>query len=257
MADHLSSLPVAQVARWYGRLAQSMASEQVDGAPALAPIFLQHWLDNRDPDSTFSFDPPAHLKESRYVRDVLVAHGRIFLSQQRAAGGRIVGVLPRLQGDGYRRWDLNSTLELDYHSLVEVGSGIMDLVRIQQSGTRAERDLLTALRGFQLHSRVWVEGRRDREASNIVHVNIHWWSAHITDRYDWNYREHFTVPNPDHGSTDADAVRPGDRQLTVEHINAKRLEDAGLAAPYDIRSHHWHVLDPLLGSAHATFTLKS
>jgi hypothetical protein len=58
MTDYLAPLPEAQVAAWYGRLASTMALHTVNGARALAPMFLQHWLDNRDPRSTFSFDPP-------------------------------------------------------------------------------------------------------------------------------------------------------------------------------------------------------
>jgi len=254
MTDYLRELPEARVAGWYGRLAERMNRETVNGDPAMAPMLLQHWLDNRDATSTFSFPPPTHLKESAYVIRVLTAHRGIFLSQTPARNGRIVGVLPRLRGDtGYTRWDLNGDLQLDYHSLVEVGSGLIDLARIQLRGSRAERDLLTALRGFQLHSRVWCRGERNTR-QRTVDVRIILWSAHIEDRYDWNYSEHFTVPNPDFGSRASDAVRPQDEDLTVYHRNAERLENAALAALYNLRSHHWHVTS-LLSGAHASFAL--
>lgn len=250
MTDYLGQLPERQVAAWYGRLARSMSTQSVNGAPALAPIFLQHWLDNRDQRSTFNFDPPPHLKESSYVVDVLRRHRDIFLSQRAAANGRIVGVITRLRSGV---WDLSNLLQLDYHSLVEVGGGLIDLIRIQRSGTPGERDLLTALRGFQLHSRVWLEGARSQNDARRVQVSIHWWMAYITDRYDWDYSEHFTVPNPDFNSHAGDAVRPRDRQLTVYHSNARRIERAGLAAPYNIRSNHWHVTGQLLTGARASF----
>lgn len=252
MTDYLRSLPVEQVAGWYGRLARSMSSRKVNGTPALAPIFLQHWLDNRDPRSTFAFEPPPHLKTSSYVTSVLRSHRNIFLSQAPAANGNIVGVITRLRSG---KWDLSSALELDYHSLVSVGDDIIDLIRIQRSGTDGERDLLTALRGFQLHSRVWVEGSRSTSNPRQFEVWIHWWMAYVTDRYDWDYSEHFTVPNPDFGSTASNAVRPRDRELTVYHSNARRLEEARLAAPYNIRSNHWHITDQTFYGGHVTLTI--
>lgn len=254
MTDYLRTLPEARVAGWYRRLADRMALETVDGEPALAPMLLRQWLDNRDATSVFTFPPPTHLKESTYVTRVLTEHRSIFLSLSAARNGRIVGVLPRLRGDsGFTRWDLTDLLQMDYHSLVEVGSNVFEIGRIQLTGTRAERDLLTALRGFQLHSRVWLEGVRNQH-QRTVDVRIILWSAHIEDRYDWDYSEHFTVPNPDHGSRDADAVRPQDEELTVYHSNARRLERAGLAAPYDLRCHHWHVTS-LLPGARRSYTL--
>lgn len=215
-----------------------MATRQVGESPALAPILLNHWLDNRDPDSTFTFAAPPHLIQSSYVTAVLREHRGIFLSQREVASGGIRGAITRLRSGV---WDLSNRLELTYHSLVSVGDTLFDLVRIQRSGTDAERDLLTALRGFQLHSEVWLQGTETSRSPRRVQVRITWWMAHITDRYDWDYGEHFTVPNPDFGRTEPDAVRPRDRELTVYHRNAQRLERAGLAAPYNVRSSSWHV----------------
>jgi hypothetical protein len=44
------------------------------------------------------------------------------------------------------------------------------------------------------------------------------------------------MPNPDFGSTAADAVRPKDQSITVSHRNAERSEEASLAAPNDTES---------------------
>ena len=149
MTDHLKKLPVEQVAAWYGRLAKAWSTATVDGMPALAPTLLQHWLDNRDPTSTFNFPPPPHLVKSRYVEEVLRAHRDIFLSQKPAANGATVGAITRLRSGA---WDLKTSLKLDYHSLVSVGDSWIEILRIQKRGTPGERDLFTALRGFQLHS---------------------------------------------------------------------------------------------------------
>jgi hypothetical protein len=68
----------------------------------------------------------------------------------------------------------------------------------------------------------------------------------VNDRYDWDYSEHFTVPNPDFGRAQPDSVQPHDRTLTVYHSNARRLEAANLAAPYDVSSLPWVVTDTAL-----------
>lgn len=44
---------------------------------------MRHWLENRDPASTFQFDAPEHLKNHTPVLDVLECHGRVFLSQEK------------------------------------------------------------------------------------------------------------------------------------------------------------------------------
>ena len=57
---------------------------------------------------------------------------------------------------------------------------------------------------------------------------------------------YITVPNPDYGSKISGAVAPTSKTIVVYHSNAKRLEDAGLAAPYDLRSKPWQVIDAKL-----------
>lgn len=93
MTDHLAKLSEPEVAAWYGRLAKAWSKEQVNGEPALAPILLQHWLDNRDASSTFRFSAPSHLQDSPYVTDVLREHRDIFLSQRPVRSGVIAGAI--------------------------------------------------------------------------------------------------------------------------------------------------------------------
>jgi hypothetical protein len=97
------------------------------------------------------------------------------------------------------------------------------------------------LRGFQLRSRVMVRGSRLPNAR--IRITFVSWQCRISDRYDFDYSEHFTVPNPGFRSRLRDAVRPQDGSLTVYHTNARRLERAGFAAPYDIVSEEWRVQD--------------
>lgn len=249
MTDHLAPLPETQVAAWYRRLADRIGREQIAGRDPLAAQFLRHWLNNRDRTSTFQFQPPRYLQNSSYVTATLRYHRAVFLTEQRArvGSGRLVwaGVLPRIQGaSGFTRWDISRPLDMHYESLVEVGSNAIDIARIQQFGTPEDRDLLTALRGFQLRSRVTVTARRG--SSSRVTIQFSPWRAQVLDRYDWDYSEHFTVPNPDFGSARPNAVRPSDQTLTVYHRNAQRLEQANLAAPYNIVSHEWSISDPNL-----------
>jgi hypothetical protein len=87
-------------------------------------------------------------------------------------------------------------------------------------------------REFQLKSKVVVLAKRG--TGNQATVQFQSWACSATDRYDWDHCEHLTVANPDYQSKEPDAIRLEDRTLTVFQRNAKRLEDAGLAAPYDV-----------------------
>lgn len=251
--DYLKSLPVTQVAAWYSRLADMFAKrpvkdtvqgKQVDAVPLSAQM-LKFYLANRDPAQTFHFDPPNYLRTAPQVMTTLRYHRKVFLSQEKAkvTGGadRLAGLKPRLDGaKGFQKWDGVTPLALTYESLTEIGSGVGDIIRIQMTGSEQEKDLFTALRGFQLHSATTVRGERNGAGTKVSFMN---WSSHVLDVYDWNFSEHLTVPNPDFGSKAADAVRPTDQKLTVYHRNAERLEKANLAAPYKVKSAAWYVTD--------------
>jgi hypothetical protein len=246
MQDYLASLPEVQVAGWYRRLANFIAKERVDGQVPLAAIFLNHYLDNRDPTSTFEFEAPSYLRQNKYMTPVLEFHRAVFLTEQQArltgGKGKWAGVLPRIQGrPGFTYWDLKVGIDMQYESLVEIGSGMFDILRIQRSGDPWEKDLFGALRGFQLRSNVRVEG--SRLPSGKIRIIFARWVCQAMDRYDFDYNEYLTLPNPDYRQTYSDAIRPQDQTLTVYHKNAERLEKAGLASPYNIRSKEWIVTD--------------
>lgn len=250
MVDYLASLPVDRVAAWYRRLADATGQRHVEEQEPYSAMLLRHWLDNRDPRSTFRWPARPYLQTNDKVQDALRYHRAVFLTQEEARVGkgglfgsnmRRGGVVPRIKGEaGFQRWDLNGAIQLDYESLVEVGSGAIDILRIQSRGSSEEQDLFTSLRGFQLHSRALVSGKRQGDQ---VSIRFDTWLCEAKDRYDWYYSEYLTVPNPDYRSLARDAVRPTDIKLTVYHSNAKRLEDAKLAAPYNIRSQAWRVSD--------------
>ncbi len=239
--DHLAALPVERVAGWYRRLADRIGRERVGGEEPLASVFLRQYLDNREPGSIFRFPAPAHLRDSEHVQRTLAFHRAVFLTEEKArlTGGteRWAGVVPRLQGRGYERWDCAGYLKMHYESLVEIGGTRLDILRLQAMGTPEERDLFTALRGFQLRSDVRLTG--EGRAPNSYAIRISSWDVRAKDTYDFNFDEHLTVPNPDYQRSGPDAVRPEDADLRVYHRNAQRLEEAGLAAPFRVESEPW------------------
>jgi hypothetical protein len=81
------------------------------------------------------------------------------------------------------------------------------------------------------------------------------YTAQASDRYDWDYSEHITVPNPDFRSKAAGAVAPDQNKIVVFHKHAKRLEDAQLVAPYDLRTRPWQVDASLRQSAEVPTTM--
>ena len=155
---------------------------------------------------------------------------------------RWAGVLPRLQGKApYNKWDGSAPLVLDYQSLVEMP------LRYQLTGNDADRDLLYGLHGFQIKSRVTIVfDKTALQPTGNLHLRFDQFTAQAIDRYDWDYSEHLKVPNFDYGSKAPGALRPDSKYIEVHHSNARRLEEAGLAAPYNLQTNPWTVVDPAM-----------
>lgn len=244
--DYLQERTVDEVAAWYLRLADAWDKSMTDLKPSLAGLFLRTWVRNRVRDAKVAFEAPPHLKASSAVADVQKYHRRVFLTKEKARIGnqeRWAGILPRVQGlPGFSKWDMKSALALEYESLCDVAPNILEIARIQKAGSNAERDLFGSLRGFQLKSNVTVSAKP--ASGSQIEISFDSWYCSATDRYDWDYSEHLTVVNPDFRSSQPGAIRPEDQTLTVYHSNAKRLEDAGKAAPYVVVINPWAVVDP-------------
>lgn len=244
--DHLAPLPEQRVAAWYGRLVEMTARQKVQGRTPLTAELLGHYLTNRDPSATYDLVEPDYLKNRPQVGAALLFHRAVFLTEQKArqpnGAQGWAGALPRLQGlPGFTRWNGATQLRMHYESLVEIGGTALEVIRIQTRGSPEERDLFGSLRGFQLRSEVLVQGR---PANGKVTISFTNWTAQVLDRYDFDYSKFLTTPNPDFGSRAADAVRPQDRTLLVYHSNARRLERARLAAPFNVRGKGWVVAAP-------------
>lgn len=240
MTDILANYNVTEVAAWYRRLAAEAGKRKLNGNATLSSQFLHAYLNNRNPKALLQFTAPIYLINHTKVKAAQVYHRRVFLTEEKARickSNKWAGTIPRLQ-DG--RWKGTGKLAMTYQSLVEIGGTITEIAQIQLRGSEQERDLFTSLRGFQLHSSVMVTGTRQ---GDIVDVNFALWQCKALDRYDWNYNEHLTLPNPDFNSTAKNAIRPDLRKIRVYHKNAKRMEDANFAAPYNLEVGLWNVHD--------------
>jgi hypothetical protein len=244
--DVLAALPPPLVAAFYGRLADGVDARKGKLEISLAALLMRLWLRNRDKAAEQIIEAPSHLRGHEQTKGTLIYHRHVFLTEERARlGSREVwaGVVPRLQGKTpYQKWDLNRNLTMDYESLTEFP------LRYQLTGSDADRDLLYSLHGFQLHSTVIVAGKSvpPQPGTRIgarVQIAFQSFETYAWDTYDWDYSEHLTVPNPDFKSSLPDAVAPTSKTVVVFHKNAKRIEDAGFAAPYRFKTKSWRITD--------------
>ncbi len=250
-ADILGTMPVRQVWEWYGRLAQAISTRQVaGGGEPLASRFLRRYLSPRSgpgrgsaAQPIFVFDAPDYLKADSRLRDELLYHRKVYLTQEQArlgGGSRWAGIRPRWENPGSYNWNQSDPLSMHYEALVSQS------LTLQVFGSQEEKDLFNALGlGYQLRTEVVVSVSQ-ASGGNELDVTFQQFQAKVVDRYDFNYTERLTVPNPDHGSTSPGAVCPGCDRITVYHSNARRMEDAHLAAPYDLESVAWDVSDPTI-----------
>jgi len=244
--DVLSTRKVKEVYAWYLRLAHKMAQKKVRGQKPLSSVFLQHYLSVRN-DMPFDsrelvFTAPDYLRNDSRVIDTLKYHRRVYLTIDKARidkSAKWAGIVPRWKNPATYKWDKKSLLHINYHCLVEMP------LRLQLTGNDAEKDLLYALRGFQLKSEVIMDVKPMPGTKNIS-VLFKSFKAWVFDKYNFNYNEYIKVPNPDYGRVAADAIEPETKIIRVYHKNAQRLEKAGLAAPYPLRSKKWNITDPTI-----------
>lgn len=207
MEDPLAKFSPKEVAAWYLRLASFVEreAELTNVTQPLSGLFLRTWIENRTLDKVYEFEPPAHLKDSMVVRNTHSFHRDVFLTKKKARLGEQSaiylltanlrtprpadeqwrGVLPRIQQG---KWDMikNPFLDLEYSSLCDFAPTQNDVIRVQKTGTPAERDLLTSLRGFQLKSKVRLIAV---VSENSVVFHFISWVASGTDRYDFRESE--------------------------------------------------------------------
>jgi hypothetical protein len=234
MKDHLADLNPAEVAAWYSRLADFIEKKAKDKkvTDALAPQFLRHYLKGKG--KNLSFPPPDHLKNSKYVVEALKDHRAWYLTEK-PFNGKWVGIIPRLQQkEPLYTWPYTMKL----NSLVEID------VKLISSNTPGDNDLLTSLHGFQLYTECWV-WIIHIEKESYLKATLGKFTAKVADRYDFDPDKYFVVPNPDYKNPSkiAKPVEPDSEEMLVYHRNAIRMENAGLAIPFDLESEKWSISD--------------
>ncbi|SRR6266849_4544017 len=238
MNDDLANLKPEELAAWYGRLADSVEKQNSEVKGALSPLFLRHWLTGHG--KKLVFPPPEHLRHSGYVIDGLKYHRAVYLTEKKTKVGgndKWAGIIPRLQGKGFPKWDAKGVLTMHLESLVEIP------VLKEWFLSKGDLDLLMAMHGFQLITDVGVTASPGQRS--VLRVTFATFAAKVSDSYHWNPDKHLTMPNPDYGNPSKvpNPVAPKSQSITVYHKNAIRLEKAGLAWAYDLESEPWQVTD--------------
>lgn len=260
MDDPLAKLAPPDLSAFYHRLADFFDEQNNtacgDGkkclADPMASDLLRKWLNNRSSTTIHHIDPPMHLKTEKKVKDALLYHRKVFLTEEKARIGprfrairKWAGVLPRLQKlPGFKSWTPGAQLQMHYETNVEYGTSRTDIARIQLSGTPVEKDLFVALRGFTLTSQVVVNGTN--LPGKKVKITFQHWKCRGSDLYDFAKVKGLKLPNPDYRKDFQGAVQPKDKIIRIHHANAIRLQKAGLAAPYKIVIKDWIPQDAAL-----------
>jgi hypothetical protein len=238
--DALAAQPPEEVARFYRRLALLIRGRQPD---SLSALMLLHWLDGGG--KPFTFDA-ARVKDLSYVREYLLEEVRtVFLTEKKIKGGKWGGVLPRIKGiPPHQPWDGKAKFEMQYEGPpVEVPLAVHAKAALGLADPK-ELDILMSLHKFGLRTHVVASAVPLRSDSEYA-VTFESWETKAFDRYDWDPGKHITVPNPDYGNPSRvpSPVAPDKETVRVYHFNAKRVETAKLAAPYDAVSTPWRVTD--------------
>jgi len=196
---------------------------------------LRRYLTPAPSNPAHTFVAPNYVRSHAIVQAAIAHHRAVYLSRSEARIGgtlRIAGIQPRWCRPEDYAWDRRTALTLHLESLVEVP------LRWQLTGTDDEKDILYGLgMGFQLRTDAVALLRPSSTDPGATSFTS--FTARIVDTYDFNPDEHITCPNPDFGSSRANAVRPSDETLVFYHSNAARLERAGRAQVYAVRSDAW------------------
>jgi len=231
--DHLAPLAERDVAAFYRRLAASIQAGF--GGDSLAAILLLHWLDGGGQPKVY---PARYVRDLAEVRSYLRDTARpMLLSRRPTPSGKIGGVVPRIKGS-IKSNPPGGPYPIHLEGNVETPLSVQAKAALGLKVEPRELDALYALHGFLLVSDV-VMSAKPTASPRAYDVRFDRWTCKASDEYHWNPAKHITVPNPDHGSREKWAVAPGERDITIYHRNAIRLENAGLAKAFHDESEPW------------------
>lgn len=252
MEDVLANLSPEDLSAWYGRLADKTAEHKWGGTEQLAARCLRLWLENRTPYGTITIEAPEDIRNGPYVRRDLKYHRRVYLTEEKArlaTGTRWAGIVPRLKGMGRPKLKQLRGINMEYETLIVIP------ITNKIFGSPEDKELLYALHGLQLRTEVTVSCSMVA-GSSLIRVVFVSFQAKMNNRYEWNPDRKIKVPNPDYRRRGPDAVAPESKYVTVFNTNAKRLEDAGLAAPYYLESETWYADASLCAPAEVDLSKK-
>lgn len=239
--DILSAYSPLEVSNWYRRLAQDIKKQF---SSSLSADLLLHWLNGKGGKKIVS---SSHIKDVHYVKTYLRNEVRpVFLTEKKAKikpSPIWGGVKPRIKKFHPYKKNENRSFQIMYEGPpVEIPLAIQAKALM---GTKVdeELDLLYALHTFALITNVFVKTEPVEFGSRKYNVTFLEWKTKMRDTYDWDPTKHIKVPNPDYGSKEKFAISPKDEMITVFHRNARRVEMAGLAAPFQVESDEWGVTD--------------
>jgi hypothetical protein len=235
--DELANLSPQEAAGWYHRLAEFIRK---DYPKSLAAVMMLHWLDGKGKEFTFDAN---YIKDVDFVNDYLENEVRpVFLTEKKAklkGGEKWGGILPRIKGiPPFPAWDGSSNFKIFYEGppvkmplslIAKASAGFAD---------NKEMDLFASLHKFGIQTEVIMSAIRVPNSTNY-NVRFDSWESWVVDKYDWDPKKHLTVPNPDYANPNG--VAPKKDRIRVYHSNAKRVEQAKLAAPYNVESTRWRV----------------
>lgn len=237
--DHLQSRSPKEVADWYGRLAD-LVSMSIPSS--LASRMLKHWLGATG--TKFTFDASEISSEAFVIEHLRDEVRRVFLSEKKTSKGSLGSIVPRIQGKpGFPKWDGSSTLAMHYEGdSVSLPMKVHAMALIGKANPH-DIDLFMSLHSFGIRTNVVVS--LSPKGGAKFNVNFDSWESQAFDRYDWDTQKSLTVPNPDFNNPKGlpKPIAPGEEKLVVFHTNARRVEQAGLAAPYDVASTLWKPTD--------------
>lgn len=237
--DHLQSRSPKEVAEWYGRLADLVSGSITN---SLASRMLKHWLGATG--TKFTFDASEVSNEAFVIEHLRDEVRRVFLSEKKTSKGAVAGIVPRIQGKpGFPKWDGSSTVPMHYEGdSVSLPMTVHAMALIGKAKPH-DIDLFMSLHSFGIRTNV-VASLSPKGGAKFK-VNFDSWESQAFDRYDWDTKKSLTVPNPDFNNPKGlpNPIAPGEEKLVVFHTNARRVEQAGLAAPYDVASTLWKPTD--------------
>jgi hypothetical protein len=272
--DVLAAYSPDVVAGWYERLALAtqdwFSKSKPGGGQSLSAEFLHYWEDSSRKVTDASgkviwnnvakeFDA-AVMAGNGPLRAVLASEVRpVFLSERQRghdSNKGYGGAVRRLQ----QGWD-GKPLALTYEAGNIEGATNADkaklIYQLQFSHPEPEEidwpnlDIYASLHTFAVESTAVIRATPVAGDAKRFTIDFDSWTWKVTDTYDWDPSKRNDMPNPDFKKAPGPfVVAPDLRYITVWHRNAKRVEAAGFAAPFPVKSTVHVETDPeLLKSA--------